>query len=156
MKYKVTLLVIASQLSLAPVAQAASLDHPSFAPPTRTGAFAGARIRLPLGGREVKRKVRMGFAFTSLQVTHRNTGMRSYRYAEGVEFGFTGSEAQPRLRIGGHALGPTGLNAAEDEQSEKKGGRSTLGTVGIIAGGLLLVGGIGVLVLNDALDDASE
>ena len=81
-------------------------------------------------------------------------------YAEGLQFGFA-ADRRLGLSVGGRTLVSRGLGAqqqpeAEPETEEKEGGLSTLEIVGIVAGGVLVAGGIGLALLVDAMNDASQ
>ena len=126
-------------------AQAAELPRDSSAEPTRTGSFAGARLRVPLGA--AKEKPHAGLAFTATQRTG-DTG--TLRFSKGMELGFSGDDkvrlsfaGKPVSRLKPGAAGPDG----------RKLGVSTLGWIGIGVG-VALVGG--TIWLGDAMNDASE
>jgi hypothetical protein len=117
-----------------------------------TGAFAGARIRLRLGGGE-RTALRAGLTVTSMVSRQSNDGAKIYRFADGAEFGFADRDKAPRLSLAGYRFAPRRLGAAEEADGGDHHGPSTLLLVG---GAVLLAAGVGVLVINDKLHDASD
>ncbi|QAY75927.1 hypothetical protein [Sphingosinicella sp. BN140058] len=101
------------------------------------GAFAGARLRVPLGARDAPR---FGVALAPTQ-RERETGATAL--AAGLELGFTGR--------GHFELAAAGKPLRFD--GERKSGVSTLGWIGIGAGVALVVGG---LLFIDAVRDSSD
>ena len=146
-------LVAAQSLATASPGFAARLDDQPATTQQSRGAFAGARLRIPLGGE--KPTPRVGFAFTAIQRSGASDGSSSLRFSEGVEFGFAGSTS-PQLMLAGRPVDAMGLGVAQDGDEDKGRGPSTLGVVAIIAGGLLVVGGIGFAVLAHELEKSSE
>lgn len=142
--------------SIGTSAQAATLEayqHPGRDSRAEMGTFAGARIRLALGGTK-KREDRFRAGLTLAPVRHNRAGgdARPLRFGDGFEFGFTGSKASPRFSLAGRPLTET-LRAREGKEDGKGGGPST---AVYIIGGVVLVLGVGALLLNDALHDASD
>lgn len=121
----------------------------AFAPAqeTRTGTFAGLRVRLPFGGAS-REPLRAGLAFAPAVRTETQDGRVRTRIGEGLEFGLRGSEPM-QFSIAGRNLRQ--LNA------QGEGGRRGVSTGMWIAGGLVLAT-VGVvvaaaLVLESADDD---
>ena len=139
MKRLVICALIASQIGLAAQpALAADLGDGSGTAATRQGAFAGARIRIPLGG-EADGKVRAGLTVAPLVQRRGTDGTMRTRFGEGLELGFAGPE-KPGLLIGGRRLSQ--LAPGQEGPQGRKMGVSTLGWVGI---------GVGVAVTLFAL-----
>ena len=94
------------------------------------GAFAGARLRVPLGGSE---KPQAGLALTS---TLRNGPTGELRFAKGAEFGFSGDAPALELTLAGTPA--SRLAEGRSAPDGSKLGVSTLGWVAI---------GVGVLAV---------
>ena len=114
---------------------------------TRTGAFAGVRIRMPFGGAS-REPLRAGLAFAPAVRTETQDGRVRTRIGEGLEFGLRGREPA-QFSIAGRNFRQ--LNA------QGEGGRRGIPTGVWIAGGLVLAT-VGVvvaaaLVLESADDD---
>ncbi len=129
--------------------------HPNSAGPVATGGFAGVRLRIPLGGsRASDKEMRASLTLAPMQRSD-GSGLRgpAWRFGEGLEFGFRGDEAAPRLSLGGQRL--TRLPYAPGKTASTKGrsNMSDAGTVAVVVGGLALLAGIGLLVALDASDD---
>jgi hypothetical protein len=140
----VMLSLVGVQSLTIPALRAASLEDASPIgrnAQIRTGTFAGARIRLAIGGQKRESRLRAGFTFASMQSGRSARGAPFTRFGEGLEFGITDRAVQPHMSIAGHSLAPKRLGAAEDSEknSEKKGG-SGLRTAALVVGGLLIVG----------------
>lgn len=152
-------LVAAQTFATASPAFAASLYDQNQTTQQSRGVFAGARLRIALGGE--KPIPRAGLAFAPTLRNERSDGRSNLRFGEGVEFGFADS-AKPRLMLAGQPIGARKLGAAEgkekgkEEEKDTRKGPSTLGTIGIIAGGLLVVGGIGFAILLREVHEHSE
>lgn len=112
----------------------------------RGSTFAGARVRLALGGPEKAEKLRAGLTFSAMQSGRSASGQNVAHFADGVELGITGSEPEPHFSVAGYSLAPGRLNAGDDRGEPRRKRGSTLKTVAIVAGGLLLVGGAGLYV----------
>jgi hypothetical protein len=139
-------LVAAAQvLPAAQPAAAAELDQDRTPAATQVSAFAGARLRVPLGGRE---KPKAGLALTS---TLRSGGTGELRFAKGAELGFTGREPKLGLSIGGQPI--SRLAAGRPGPGGRKQGFSTLGWVAIGASAAIILGGV---LIFDYIDDQSE
>ena len=136
MKTRTTIALLAAVQALAaatPV-QAAELSPDRSAASQRSGGFAGARLRVPLGraGRET---VRAGLAVAPVVQDARTDGSLRTRFGEGLELGFAGS-AEPRLALGGTPVRQlVGGRAGPDG---RRLGVSTFGWVAI---------GVGVVVV---------
>lgn len=143
-------LIAAQTLVVAEPALSATLDDQPQTMRQSHGAFAGARLAIPLGGE--KPAPRIGLALTSIHQTDAVDGSRRLRFSEGVEFGLVAS-GKPRLSLAGQPVVRFGV--AQEEEDED-GGISTLGIVGIVVGGLLVVGGIGVAVLAHEISKNTE
>jgi hypothetical protein len=140
-------LVAAAQvLPASPPAMAAELHRDSTGMPNQVSAFAGARLRVPLGGG--REKPQAGLALTS---TLRGGATGEVRFAKGAELGFAGKNAKLALNIAGRPVsqlapgrpGPTG----------RKQNFSTAGWIAIGASAVIIVGG---LLIFDYIGDQSE
>ncbi|HEY5722151.1 MAG TPA: hypothetical protein VIT45_07500 [Allosphingosinicella sp.] len=121
--------LIAAQ-TMAPPAFAADFGDQPADSAQRQGAFAGARLRVPLGG-EAGGKARAGLAVAPLLQGRRADGSVRTRFGEGLEFGFAGGK-KAELSLAGRpvkqlAQGRTGPDG-------RKLGVSTVGWVAIGVG----------------------
>src|SRR5688572_20926897 len=71
-------------------AQPAAAVAPDQISDVRTGTFAGARIRIALGGRPEDRGLRAGVTLAPTLHTQTLSGQVRTRFGEGVELGFAG------------------------------------------------------------------
>ena len=120
---------VAGQLgaSAAP-ALAADLVNDGAAAGTRTGAFAGARLRVSLDP-EPRERVRAGLAFAPTARALRSDGGSRLRIGEGVELELSGREA-PQLTFGGRPVDRFAPGGGAPEA------RSNVSTVGWVAIGV--------------------
>jgi hypothetical protein len=105
---------------------AAELRDERAGMPNQVSAFAGARVRVPLGGG--REKARAGLA---LAPTLRGGATGELRFARGMEFGFAG-ERKMQLSIGG--MPASRLVQGPEGPKGTKAGVSTLGWVAIGVG----------------------
>jgi len=139
-------LVAAAQiLPAAQPAAAAELGHDRTATSSQVSAFAGARLRVPLGGG--REKPQAGLALTS---TLRSGATGELRFAKGAELGFAG-DRKLRLSVAGTPVSKLRQGAAAPDG--RKLGVSTLGWIGI--GAAVVVVGTAIWFV-DAMNDASE
>ena len=132
-------------LSAASPALAADIDDGRTAGPAAFGAFAGARLRVPLGGREGPKA---GLALTNIRVD----GSGARRFSRGVELGFEGAD-KLQLSIAGQRVDRLGMQPGGRSPEGQKLGVSTVGWVAIGVGVAAVVGG---LLFLDAVRDASD
>jgi len=145
--------LVAAQIMTAAPAAAAELVGDSSVSARQQGNFAGARLRVPLGGAE-SGKAQAGLTLTTVQRTELADGRGRTAFGEGIEIGVAGGEVLT-LRTGGVPLAQR-LGAAEDGTEGKR--KSSTGkkilkgavVVGII--GAAVVGGL-FLALVVACDD---
>ena len=117
---------------------------------TEAGAFAGARLRLRLGGKSMPRP-EFGVTFAPMLRAASADGRVRMRFGEGAGFGIAGGEPA-RLSLGGRPVLSFTERRVELDKTNAMG-VSTIGYVAIGAGVALVVG---ALLFKDALDDASE
>ncbi len=146
--------VIVAQLPLAPLA-AADIDDAMDAAQHRAGTFAGARFRIPFSGKSAG-KPKLGLGVAGIAQSRLPQGATTTAFAEGVQFELA-ADRGPALNLGGRRLSVLGHQQGEPEAEggEKEGGLSTLEVVGLVAGGVLVAGGIGLALLVDAMYAAS-
>jgi hypothetical protein len=125
-------LIAAQLLTVAQSAGAAEIPSDRMARPSQVGTFAGARLRVPLGGR--KEKAQAGLALTS---TLRGGATGELRFAKGVELGFAGNESAIRLTLGGAPVSRL-AQGAEGSRGHKQG-VSTLGWIAIGVGAAAII-----------------
>jgi hypothetical protein len=122
--------IVAGQvMAAAQPVTAAELDQDRMATPNQISAFAGARLRVPLGGG--REKLRAGLALTS---TLRSGSTGELRFARGAELGFSGGDSAVRLTLGGTPMSRFAPGRAGPEG--RKLGVSTIGWVAIGVGAL--------------------
>lgn len=130
--------LIAAQLLAAAPARAADLVANADPAQVRMGAFAGARVRLDVGGRHDGR-VRAGLALTPFSRSQTGDGRIALRYGEGLEFGIAGREPA-QVRLAGFRLTPGGVRR---EGPGPRLGLSTIETT-LVVGGVIVVGLLGL------------
>lgn len=121
--------LVATQLSSSP-AVAATIEDYAPAAQTRGGAFAGARLRVTLGGRDAG-EARAGLTLAPLSESRAENGAPALRFADGVELGVRSGEplslsiaGAPASRLVESPAGPTG----------RRLGVSTIGWIAIGVG----------------------
>ncbi len=163
MKFRATkialiLSTLCLQVATTPALQAATLDDASSArqnSQVRTGAFAGARIRLAVGGQTREPRLRAGFSFAALQSGQTRRGASFTRFGEGLEFGVNSRDSQPHMSLAGYSLASERLGAADGVNAAgKKKGLSTPATIGIVIGGAALLALIAFVAI--CADDGGE
>jgi hypothetical protein len=128
-------------------AAAASLEE---ATTVRSGTFAGARMRLSLGGPQTDRKFRAGLTLAPTLRSESTSGETRTRFGEGVELGFTGKRPLT-FSISGQPVSRL-LPGGRKSEDERRLGVSTAGYVAIGVGVAALVG---VFVLYQDVKDGS-
>jgi hypothetical protein len=129
--------VAAQLLASAQPVSAADLGDAGGSAVQRHGAFAGARLRVPLGGGKGE-KIHAGLAVAPMVESRGSDGSIRTRFGEGMEFGVAGQE-KAGLRLGGKSLAQ--LTQGRQGPQGAKAGVSTLK-------GLAIVGGVVVLTLG--------
>jgi hypothetical protein len=144
-KPTIAALVAAQLLGVAQPAAAADLFERDS---QRIGAFAGARLRLSLGGGREEQRLRAGLTLAPTMHSRAAGGGIQLRIGEGLEYGVAGREPM-RLSLGGMPVnrlvqGGTGPDG-------RRLGVSTIGWVAIGAGIVVLaVGGFYVWLVEEA------
>jgi hypothetical protein len=127
-------------------AAAAELHQDRTATSSQVSGFAGARLRVPLGGG--REKPRAGLSLTSAL---RNGETGELRFARGAELGLSGSETKIGLSIAGRPV--SRLAAGRPGPSGRKQGFSTAGWIAIGASVAIIGGGV---LIFDYIGDQSE
>jgi hypothetical protein len=123
--------LVAAQLSFAAQpAFAADLGDERGAVATRQGAFAGARLRVPLDGTNA-RKARASLAVAPIVQGRRADGSMRTRFGEGMELRLSG-ETRPQLALAGRPLSQ--IAEGRSGPDGRKAGISTIGWVAIGVG----------------------
>lgn len=139
-------LVAAAQvLPAAQPAAAAELHEDRTARSGQVSAFAGARLRVPIGGRE---KPQAGLALTSAL---RSGATGELRFARGAELGFGGRDSRLDLTLAGRPVSQ--LAAGRPGPDGRKQNLSTAGWIAIGASAVIIVGGV---LIFDYIGDQSE
>jgi hypothetical protein len=128
--------LVGSQImaSAAPAA-AADLDERQASSQRQLGAFAGARLRIPLGGSE-SGKARAGLALAPTLHSLRSDGSLRTRHADGVELSLAG-QRKMQLTLAGRPVSQ--LAAGRRAPEGQKLGVSTVGWVAIGVGTIVLL-----------------
>jgi hypothetical protein len=116
-------------------AMAADLGDEQGAVAARQGAFAGARVRIPLDGSGA-REARAGLTIAPILQGRMADGSVRTRFGEGMELRFSGDSA-PRLALGGRPLAE--LTEGRSGPDGRKLGVSTVGWIAIGVGVAALV-----------------
>ena len=141
--------LVAAQIMLAAQpAMAADLGDERGAASQRQGAFAGARLRVPLGGAK-EEKARAGLTLAPVLQGRQADGSIRTRFGEGVEYRFAGG-SRPELAFGGRSIAE--LTQGRAGPDGRKMGVSTLGWVGIGLGVVAVIF-VTAIVWCDADDD---
>ena len=125
-------LVAGQIVAAAQPAMAAELHQDRAGTPNQVAAFAGARLRVPLGGG--REKPQAGLALTS---TLRSGATGELRFARGAELGFSGGESAVRLTLAGTPV--SRLARGGRGPDGRKLGVSTVGWVAIGVGVVAVV-----------------
>lgn len=150
MKSLLIVSLVLAPLAATPAVAASIADHPPAAQ-HRVGAFAGARLRIAMGG-EHAGQPRIGLAVAGIDHRRAGDGGIGTRFAEGVEFGFA-ADRRLGLSLAGRPLRATKASLQDEAKDDDEGGIST-GL--LIAGGVLVALGVGTLLFVDAMNDSSE
>ena len=137
---------------LLPAAQPALAADFAATEPEQVGAFGGLRVRVQLGGDRQQRQVRAGLAVAPTLHGANMAGERPLRIGEGVELGFRG-ERPLSLTVAGMDVGSRRLGTAQDDGDGEDEGVPTWAWV---AGGVVVVLGLGVFAFTEAMNAASE
>lgn len=153
MKFLAMGALLAAQIMSTAPAAAAELVADSSVAGRQQGTFAGARLRVPLGGTE-SGKVRAGLSLTTVQRTDFSDGRGRIAFGEGVELGVAAGKPLT-LRTGGVPLAQR-LGAAEDREDGKRksstGKKILKGAIVVAIVGAAVVGGL-LLAFVVACDD---
>ena len=142
-------LIIASLVvaQLATPAVAADLVTERNVVAQEAGAFAGARLRVPLRGTS-SGPARAGFVMAPTLRTERSDLSSALRFGEGVELGLT--------RRGAASLSLAGRPLTGDEARRAGGPRAGISTLGWVAIGTGVVLVAGTLLFMEAMENSSE
>lgn len=143
-KLVIAALLVGQGMSAAAPATAAEIYDPQASSQRQFGAFAGTRVRIPLGGGV--EKAHAGFAFTNMRVDA--SGAR--RFSKGLELGFAGDQTL-RVSVAGQPLQSEtlALTSGTRVPEGRKAGVSTIGWVAIGVGATaLLVGALWLTCLE--------
>lgn len=139
------LVAAAQALPAAQPAAAAELHQDRAGTASQVSAFAGARLRVPIGGRE---KPQAGIALTS---TLRSGPTGELRFAKGAELGVSGPNSKLDLSLAGRPVSQ--LASGRPGPSGRKQGFSTAGWIAIGASAAIIIGGV---LIFDYIGDQSE
>ena len=118
----------------------------------RMGAFGGLRVRVPLDGDARQRQVRAGLTVAPTMQGANMVGERPLRIGEGVELGIRGN-LPLSLTVAGMEVGGDRLGAAQDDDDGDDDGVPTWAWV---AGGVVVVLGLGAFAFTEAMNASSE
>lgn len=147
--------LVAAQVSaVAQPAFAADLAEEGGPVAQRQGAFAGARLRVPLDGTG-SRQTQAGLTVAPVLHGRQANGSVRTRFGEGVELRLSGATAKPELAVGGRSLAQ--LTAGRAGPEGPKAGISTIGWVAIGIGvAAALVFALGQLCADGEICGGSE
>ena len=120
----------AGQIATAQPARAAGLGDESGATASRQGAFAGARVRIPLDGSKA-RKAKAGLTIAPMLQGRGADGSIRTRFGEGMELRLSG-DSKPQFAFAGRSLAQ--LREGRTGPDGRKMGVSTLGWIAIGVG----------------------
>jgi len=144
-------LVAAQTIVAAQPAAAANLDQMTT---FQSGTFAGARIRLSLGGKQQDREFRAGLMVAPTLRSQTISGESRTRIGEGLELGFTGKRPLS-LSFAGRPV--SRLLPGTGKPGDDKLGLSTGGKVAIGVGvALVVAAGAGYLVLANQCTECDQ
>ena len=140
-------LLIAGSLTLPAPAIAATYENSDVRP----GAFVGARIQLPLGGKS-SRKARAALAIAPTSSRISDGSMLQTRIGEGIAISFS---SKPNLSLAGvRADRALGLVSVKGSDSDQKLGLSKGGWIAVGVGAVVLGAAIyGFSVYDEARDN---
>jgi hypothetical protein len=116
------------------------------------GGFAGARLRIPLGGERANRKMRAGLTLAPMMNIRDSSGDSRTRLGEGLELG-VGQNRPLELSLAGTRIDRLGMAPRGTAPGGRRAGVSTLGWIAIGVGTAIVVtAAAGYLWLEDALD----
>jgi hypothetical protein len=132
-------------------AVAASLEAEAASAQHSTGAFAGARVRLQLGGTTPRASA--GLALAPMGRSVAQDGRVALRFGEGLGFGVADGRA-PALSVAGQSVRQirTAWQGAEGE-NDRKDGLSPVAIGAIVVGGLVVAAGVGYAILISSIGD---
>jgi hypothetical protein len=131
MKSLTMVALVAAQIAItAQPALAADLGDQRSAGAQRQGAFAGARLRIPLNGTGAG-KAQAGLTVAPILQGRQADGSIRTRFGEGMELRLSGT-ARPQLAFGGRTLAQ--LTQDRSGPDGRKAGISTIGWVAIGVG----------------------
>lgn len=145
---KLTLIAALLTAQLAATPSLGATLAPVEASHVRTGAFAGALLRITLGGND-SGQARAGLGIGPLRTAQGADGRIRTSFGEGLEFG-SRAGATPQLSFAGRSLDQIRL------QADAEGDKGGVPTWAWIVGGTVLVLGVAGAVTLDYLRDQSE
>ncbi|TMJ18720.1 MAG: hypothetical protein E6G92_02435 [Alphaproteobacteria bacterium] len=121
----------------------------------QAGAFAGVRLRLPLGGDRGRRGVQAGLAVAPAVLSTTMDGRSRRGIAEGIELGLRDREPVA-LRLAGTRIDRLGVAPASQAPGGRRAGVSTLGWIGIGVGTIVVAVAIGTAILAHEISENDE
>lgn len=116
----------------------------------QVGAFGGFRLRVPLDGNMRRKEIRAGLALAPTLASQTDRGVTRAGIGEGLEFSFR-PDRLISVSVAGMDLRQ--LRAAQGDEEDDDSG---VPIWAVVAGGIVVASGIGLLILADAVNDASE
>jgi len=152
MKNRVLAGLAAAQMIVA--VQPASAASPEQMSSVQTGTFAGARLRISLGGKQEARKFRAGLTVAPTMRSQTVSGDTRMRFGEGLELGLTGKRPLT-LSLAGRPVSRLAPGGVKSEDG-KRLGVSTGGYVAIGVGVVLVAVGVGYLVMENRCTECDQ
>ena len=121
---------------------------------SRPGAFVGAKLQVPLGqAKGARPHAALTVAPTQSRISA--DGMVRTRIGEGVALNLT-PDSKPTLTLAGVRADALLVQRGDQASGDDKLGVSTAGWIAIGVGTVLVVGGVALALLVDAVNDNSE
>ena len=120
-----------------------------------TGAFAGFRLRVPLGADPERRGVQAGFAVAPMLRSTTMDGRSRMGIGEGLELGFRHSEPLT-LRLAGTRIDRLGMAPGNRAPDGPRAGVSTLGWIGIGVGTIVLAAAVSTAILVHEINENDD
>lgn len=123
--------------------------------PVSMGGFAGARVRIALGGtRSREQRIRAGLTVAPMQRSS-SVDMKSstLRIGDGFEFGIAGDRFEPHLSLAGQRLIPARQLPGGRVPTKGRSNLSDGGAVAVVVAGIAVLAGVGLLLALDAAGD---
>ncbi|HEY5711586.1 MAG TPA: hypothetical protein VIT38_06800 [Allosphingosinicella sp.] len=121
----------------------------------RTGAFAGLRLRMPLGADPERRGVQVGLTVAPTLRSTNMDGRSRMGIGEGIELGIRQRETVT-LRLAGTRIDRLGMAEGNRAPQGHRHGVSTLGWIAIGVGTIVLAAAVSTAVFVHEMNESSD